>query len=614
MYKQKYLFYPENQIEDSVICVKATDLYSKEQGYGFITEQNMEQDGDLMLPELNGGFMPVPWYRMLEIPVIGQGEHGCMIRRHSVDTDAEEEKRRQIPLRFKCKVPSDGSYRVKVTICPETEMADVRIFMGRRCLVAYQDKIPAGEVFCQEMLMEVCGIIPRGQELAYDEQCVELTVTADQPCISEITIEGAECPVLYIAGDSTVADQSAEYPYAPQTSYAGWGQMISYFMQGKLAVSNHAHSGLTTESFREEGHYAIPMSRVKTGDFMLFQFGHNDQKLMHLKAREGYLDNLERYISECREKGVYPLLVTPVARNSWRGNDGAYNDLLEEYAQACLELGEKLNVPVLDLHRLSMELILHLQKEGAKRYFYPSDYTHHNDFGAQRMAAMICQEIKRTCKGWGNADGVEDSENLEGIKNTGYQWLADQIGEISGDFAAEKYVCWEEPVCMEPLKRPEGFSMEDAPEEFEEPDRPSDLLLRAEALDMVILRAGFFNTNVYNDYFTDIVGHEWYAGGVECGLQNGIVTENMCQDGKFRPLEPVTRLDFITFLMMAYGSRKTLPEIQPCPYDALADGECKRILSAACQLGILAQDGTDELYGCISRYEGAQICRKLKIM
>lgn len=156
--------------------------------------------------------------------------------------------------------------------------------------------------------------------------------------------------------------------------------------------------------------------------------------------------------------------------------------------------------------------------------------------------------------------------------------------------------------------------MENTSEEFEEPDRPLDMLLRAEALDMVIRRAGFFNTNVYNDFFTDIVGHEWYAGAVECGLQNGIVTKDMCEDGRFRPLEPVTRLDFIIFLMMAYSSRKTLPEMQPCPYDNLADGASGRILSAAYQLGILALDGADELLGYISRHEGAQICRKLKIM
>ena len=591
MYTQKYVFSPSEQAEESVICVKAENLYTKEQGYGFVAEANMEQDPDLMLPELNGGFLPVPWYGMMEIPAIEQERFGCAVGGRFAET------MRQYPLRFKCQVPSDGSYRIKFVIRSEEEMSDLCIFTGRRCLVAYRDKLPAGEALCQEAFVEVCGIIPRGQELAYDERCIEVAVTADRPCLSEITIESVECPVLYIAGDSTVTDQSADYPYAPGASYAGWGQMMPYFVTGKLPVSNHAHSGLTTESFREEGHYAIVMGQAKAGDYMLFQFGHNDQKLMHLKAHEGYLANLERYIGECRKKGMYPLLVTPVARNSWRGDDGAYNDLLKEYAVACLELGSRLKVPVLDLHRLSMEFIIRLQKEGAKKYFYPSDYTHHNDFGAQQMAALVCREIRRICPNWSGADKEEEA---------GYRWLAMRI--------KDNPALWGEPESVELLKRPEGFLAEDVPEEFEEPDRPSDLLLRAEAIDMVIRRAGFFITNVYNDYFTDIVGHEWYAGAVESGLQNGIVTEKMCPDGRFRPLEPVTRLDFILFLMTAYESRRTLPETQSCPYDDFAGGSYRSVLSAACLLGILSPDGTDDLNGCISRHDGAQMCRNLRIM
>lgn len=584
MYRQIYFFptdsssdKPDN--EENAVSVNAEDLYTDEQGYGFITEQNMEKQPLLMLPELNGGFMPVPWYRMLE--------------------PAQIDKRRQIPLRFKCKVPSEGSYRITVTIHAKEAMSDIRIFTGRRCLGAYIEKLSAGETFRQEMYTEVCGIIPRGQEKAYENCCIEVSVTADSPQLSMIAIEKIQCPVLYIAGDSTVTDQSAEYPYAPQTSYAGWGQMLSYFIKGALTVSNHSHSGLTTESFRNEGHADIPMNRCRPGDYMLFQFGHNDQKLMHLKAHEGYLSNLERYINECRERKVYPILVTPVARNSWRGSDGTYNDLLSEYAEACLELGSRMAVPVLDLHRFSMEFIIKLQKENAKKYFYPSDYTHSNDFGAQRMAAIICQEIKRTCRG-------ADDGHIRHDEVSGYQWLAGQMKEDPD--------LWNEPDYIEPLQKPENFVLEDVPEEFEEPDRPEDTLLRAEALDMVIRRAGFFMTNVYNDLFTDIVGHEWYAGVVECGLQNGIITEDMCSDKKFEPLEAVTLLDFTIFLMMAYKSRKTLPDAQPSPYDSAVPKTLQSLVSAACQLGILSADGNETLDKSISRHQGAALCRKLKIM
>lgn len=583
MYKKKYLFFPCSKEEGCV--VGAEDFYTPERGYGFITEKNIQQQVPLQLPELNGGFMPAPWYRLQELTVISQESGGCVIRQEN-----RENKDRQVPLRFKCGVPEHGVYRIRTVIHAREDMTDIRIFTGRRSLLAYREKLSAGEDWRCEACTMVCPIIPRGKETAYDNCCVELAVTADKPCLSEIEIEEINCPVLYIAGDSTVTDQSAEYPYAPGASYAGWGQMLPCFIRGKLAVSNHAHSGLTTESFRQEGHYRILQEYMKAGDFVLFQFGHNDQKLMHLKAGEGYCRNLEKYIAECRNKKVYPVLVTPVARNSWRGSDGSYNDLLEEYADICHEIGNKLNVPVLDLHKLSVEFVTELQKEGAKKYFYPSDYTHYNDFGAQRMAAMICREIKRVC----------------GSKDAGYKWLAGQV--------EENPELWEEPAVTEPLQKPEGFEENEGKyEEYERLERPSEPLLRAEALDMVIRRAGFFMTNVYNDLFTDVIGHEWYAGVVECGLQNGIVTEQLCGGRKFRPLEPVTLLDFVIFLMLAYAGRRTLPKQQASPYDNEISDENKSYISAACQLGVLSGDGGDSLDENISRERGAEICRRLKI-
>lgn len=572
---KKFVFTPDGNVGPE-------DLYTEERGYGFLTEQVMESRPHLMLPELNGGFLPVPWYRQLKPARIGQTRYGCLI------DAADGPQPGQIPLRFKCHVEAEGSYHVSVTIRSDETLSDLRIFTGRRCLGAYRETLLPEETFTCDLYTEVCGIIPRGQEQVYHDLSIEVCVTADRPVLSEIEIEPVECPVLYIAGDSTVTDQSAEYPYIPQISYAGWGQMLPSLLHGKLTVSNHSHSGLTTESFRQEGHAAIPFARCKPGDYMLFQFGHNDQKLMHLKAQEGYLANLAQYIAECRAIGVHPILVTPVARNTWRGNDGQYNDLLGEYADACLEIGLRMSVPVLDLHGLSMDFILRLRKEGARKYFYPSDYTHHNDFGARKMAEMICAEIRRTCK--------------EGA----YGWLA--------SCTEESIISWPEPPLAKPRQIPDGYLPENDAAEWEEPERPDDPLLRAEALDMIIRRAGFFITNVYNDLFTDIIGHEWYAGAVECGLQNGILTEELCPDKLFRPLEPITLSDFVILLMRAYGSRKTLPALQPCPYDNDVREEFQPLISAACQLGVLSETGSDALDAPLYRRQGSDLCRKLKIM
>lgn len=583
----KFNFAAADRAEADTVAVSPSDLYDPQKGYGFVTEKNFEEQELLRIAEINSGFEPAPWYRGSSLTCIAQDDCGCCI-----EEGQWGKEQRQIPLRFKCSVSGPGNYLVTVTICPREDMKDIRIFAGRRQLAAYEAYCRAGETLQKRLVLHVCDIVPRGQETAVCSNTVDITVTANRPCLSRVKIERTKGPVLYIAGDSTVTDQPAEYPYAPETSYAGWGQMLPCFLTDGIVVSNHSHSGLTTESFRQEGHYQIVEKYAKAGDYLFLQFGHNDQKLDHLKAREGYRDNLAVYVKECRERGIHPLIVTPVARNSWKGSDGSYNDLLKEYADACLELGKELDVPVLDLHRLSLEFVTQKGKEAAKAWFFPSDFTHHNDFGALKMAGFICREMERACAASSDA---------------AYRTLA--------GFLKKQPAQWGEPKQIAPLPKPEGYVQLSASEAlFAGLERPEDALLRAEAMDLVIRSAGFFQTNVYNDFFDDVVGHEWYAGTVECALQNGILIPETC-DGKLcHPKEEITLEHFLVFAMNGYLSRKAAVEQRPCPYDGSCSGWAQGYVRMAYALGVLAEDGSDRLDRGLKRGRSAEILKKLRIL
>lgn len=587
MFCKKFDFRSAAADSSDVTAVKPQMLYSPKRGFGFVTEKNFEEQPMLQIAEVNSGFEPAPWYRGSDLTRMGQDSLGCFTEQGDWG-----KQNRQIPLRFKCEIPSAGNYRVTVTICPERPMADVRIFVGRRQLADCLTKCRPGERQICQAVVNVNEIIPRGQEEPMPGRTVDVTVTADFACISELQIEEIKCPVLYIGGDSTVTDQPAEYPYAPEMSYAGWGQMLPWFLEARIAVANHSHSGLTTESFRQEGHYAIVKKYAKAGDYLFLQFGHNDQKLEHLKAREGYRHNLAIYIQECRESGIHPLLVTPVARNSWKGSDNSYNDLLAEYAGACLELGAELGVPVLDLHGRSRDFILEKGREEAKRYFFPSDFTHHNDFGACLMASFICSEIARTC-----ASHAKQA----------YRELAGYVKAQAKDLGSPRQVA--------PLAKPEGYRQLSAAEALLAGlERPEDVLLRAEAMDMVIKSAGFFQTNVYNDYFDDVVGHEWYAGTVECALQNGILVPRACDGKRCRPRDPVTLEEFLVFAMNGYLSRRAALPQSPCPYDGACSEWAKGHVRMAYQLGALNADGSERLDEGLSRRHGAEILKRIGIL
>ena len=133
---------------------------------------------------------------------------------------------------------------------------------------------------------------------------------------------------------------------------------------------------------------------------------------------------------------------------------------------------------------------------------------------------------------------------------------------------------------------------------FEDLERPDKVLTRAGALELIITAMHFFPTNVYNDMFTDVIGHETYAGTVECAWQNGLISETLIEQHTLQPLKEVDGGTFVHMLLNGYATRKDLPEG--------ADD-----LEMAKKLGIVT-DAFD-VHTVMSRGEAAEMCLKQKM-
>lgn len=520
MFYKEYAF-SELYKSDSNISVSSNCLYDLEKGYGFVTEKNRNEIEELKITELNSAFEPWYWLVNKKLTNIEQKKKGCMIL-----------KNESLPLIFKSDVPKVGNYDVTVTIdTGDTELRDLMIFSERRRLMERIPYLKKNTVYEKIYTVNVCDIIPRGKETIYEDTSIDITILASSPVISKVSIREVECKTIYIAGDSTLTDQGAAYPYDPGCSYSGWAQMFPAFFNNGIAVSNHAHSGLTTDSFIKEGHYNIIKKYIKPGDFFIMQFGHNDQKLSHLGAFGGYKERLCNYISEMRGYGAIPVLVTPLARNTWK-SDGSYNDLLKDFADACLEVGNQMNVPVLDLHQRSMDFVIKEGLESAKRYFYPKDYTHSNDYGAYQMAEFV-------------ANACKEAQIKE---------LSPFIKEIEGNFLPPEFITLPTP--------PKDFNGELQESVFtSEVERLDEYITRVEVLDFLVRVVRFVPTNVYNDGYPDVLGHEWYAGVVEVSIQNNILDEYLVRDNLFHPNDYVTQEEMISFCINGYCCRKTFTNV-----------------------------------------------------
>lgn len=106
-------------------------------------------------------------------------------------------------------------------------------------------------------------------------------------------------PVVYLCGNSTVVDQDNE-------PWASWGQMIAVF-DDRLCFANYAESGESANSFISAGRLKKIMTQIKPGDYVLVEFGHNDQKQKG-EGKGAYLSywkSLTGFIDQAREKRPY---------------------------------------------------------------------------------------------------------------------------------------------------------------------------------------------------------------------------------------------------------------------------------------------------------------------
>lgn len=92
-------------------------------------------------------------------------------------------------------------------------------------------------------------------------------VVDDSKAIVE-TAARSQLPTLFIVGDSTASSN------AP---LRGWGSEIgAFFDPAKINVVNRAIGGRSTRTYITDGRWDKILSELKPGDFVLVQFGHND--------------------------------------------------------------------------------------------------------------------------------------------------------------------------------------------------------------------------------------------------------------------------------------------------------------------------------------------------
>ena len=235
---------------------------------------------------------------------------------------------------------------------------------------------------------------------------------------------------VFMIGDSTMAMKNLD----GDNQERGWGMVLQSYFTEDVKVDNHAVNGRSSKSFIDEGRWQVVLDRIKPGDYVFIQFGHNDEKPAaerHTDPGSTFDDNLRKYVNETRSKGGIPVLFNAVVRRNFyrevnnsiddeslrnttfadldeKVNSDTLIDTHGDYIIAPKNVARELHVPFVDANKITHDIEQRLGIIGSRKlhmWFNPGevksipngrkDNTHYNIYGAHVVAAQLIDEIGR---------------------------------------------------------------------------------------------------------------------------------------------------------------------------------------------------------------------------
>ena len=293
---------------------------------------------------------------------------------------------------------------------------------------------------------------------------------------------------IFIIGDSTAANKDI----SGDKKERGWGMALQCFFDDNILVDNHAVNGRSSLSFMNEGRWDKVLEKMRPGDYVIIQFGHNDEKPKadrHTDPGSTFDYNLAKYVRETREHGGIPVLMNCVVRRNFftvapendddeklrttTFKDGVKmvegDSLIDThglYRVAPRDVAKRMNCHFVDANAITHQLEQGLGREESKKlhmWFLPGtepsvpegrqDNTHYNVYGAHVVARLLadalCEEIPLLAKYRTHADITVDRQGrgdflslekaLESIDTSkpatiqilGGEWTKPQLGKKS---------------------------------------------------------------------------------------------------------------------------------------------------------------------------------------
>lgn len=237
----------------------------------------------------------------------------------------------------------------------------------------------------------------------------------ERPVVDASTVpieksKNTSLPTFHIVGDSTVRSGGAGI------GLWGWGERVqSYFDTNKINVVNHAIGGRSARTYFTEGRWQHVADVIKPGDFVIIQFGHNDQGTIGDPAMKGRPDGkgignetvedtkpdgtkelvhtfgwyMAKFVTDAKAHGATAIICSPIPhKQRWEtGRD--FGNIADWDAQVAKNNGAL-------FFDLTMVITDAYKKAGPEKVetFFADKGTHTTDVGAQFNADCVVAGLK----------------------------------------------------------------------------------------------------------------------------------------------------------------------------------------------------------------------------
>lgn len=223
---------------------------------------------------------------------------------------------------------------------------------------------------------------------------------------------------IYTVGDSTVKNGRGD----GSGGLWGWGDYINqFFDSNQINVENHALGGTSSRTYQNLGLWNAVTKKLKKGDYVLIQFGHNDngpindtirargtikgignetEKIVNLITKKheivhSYGWYIRKIVKDAKLKGAIPIIMSPIPRNDWHNGKIPRNN--KSYGLWAKQVAEQEHVTFIDLNEaMASKLELLGEKQVTGTYFYKRDHTHPSAKGAVLAASCIIEGLNKS--------------------------------------------------------------------------------------------------------------------------------------------------------------------------------------------------------------------------